>query len=69
MTDVKEMCLTLKPADRYAGPLAHDRGFPGEVWIFTPLFRGTKMYLKFWLQSHHGEDHIEIISCHEEGMI
>jgi hypothetical protein len=69
MTDVQEMCLMLKPTDRYLGPVAHDRGFSGEVWLFTPVFRGTKMYLKFWLQSHGGEDHIQIISCHAEGMV
>jgi len=69
MTDVKEMCLKLEPADRIAGPVAHDRGHTGEVWVFTPMFRGAKMYLKFWLQSHGGQDHMQIISCHEEGMV
>ena len=69
MTDVEEMCLGLKPTDRLAGPVAHDRGHAGEVWVFTPMFRGVKMYLKFWLQSHGGEDHMQIISCHGEGMV
>lgn len=69
MTDVKTMCLNLRPADRLVGPVEHDKGHPGDVWVFTPTFRDTKMYLKLWLRSDHGEDWIEIISCHKEGLL
>lgn len=69
MSDVKNVCLGLQPGDRFTGPVPHDRGFDGEVWIFTPLYKEKKMYLKVFLTSEHNQDYLQIISFHEEGMV
>jgi hypothetical protein len=68
-TDVRDMCLGLTAADLEKGPVPDDKGRPGEVWVFKPEYRGTRMYLKFLLQSSGSVDHITIVSCHREGMI
>lgn len=69
MNDVKAMCLQLTPADCITGPVPHDKGMPGEVWVFHPTYKGIRMYLKLWLTVDNNIDHVTIISCHEEGMV
>lgn len=69
MSDVKNVCFGLQPGDRIAGPLLHDKGSDGEVWIFTPMYNGIKMYLKVFLTSEYNQDYLQIISFHEEGLV
>lgn len=67
--NLRDICLSLKPDDCAGGPFPHDRGFDGEVWVFKPMHRGRKLYLKFWLSTVSDADYVQIISCHEEGMV
>ena len=67
--NLRDICLSLKPDDCAGGPFPHDRGFEGEVWIFKPVHRGTKVYLKFWHTTKNETDYVQIISCHEEGIV
>lgn len=69
MRDVKNICFGLQPGDRIAGPVLHDKKFDGEVWIFSPMYNGKKMYVKVFLTSADNQDYLEIISFHEEGMV
>jgi hypothetical protein len=69
MSDVKNVCFGLQPNDRIVGPVSHDKGFDGEVWIFTPMYNNKKMYLKVFLTSENNQDYLQIISFHEEGML
>lgn len=66
--DLRQMCMSLRPEDRRAGPVPHDGGLDGDVWVFTPTYRDAHMYLKFRLLSRSNQDYIEVISCHKEGM-
>ena len=68
MADVKDVCMALQPSDIRIGPVPHDHGFDGEVWVFTPMYKDKKMYLKIWLKTENNLDYMEIISFHEEGM-
>jgi hypothetical protein len=67
MADIRRMCLQLVPADRAAGPSPDDKGRPGQVCVFHPVYRGTKMYLKVSLNVVDGTDFLTVISCHREG--
>lgn len=67
--DVRDMCLSLRPKDLVAGPVPHDAKSEGDVWVFHPVHKGTKMYLKLWLRTLDEEDYLEVISCHREGML
>lgn len=69
MTDVERMCLQLVPKDWVAGPSPDDKGRAGDVWVFHPVYRGIRMYLKFSLTVVEDVDHLRIISCHREGMV
>ena len=69
MKDIERMCLQLVPADWVVGPSPDDKGRGTDVWVFHPMYKGTKMYLKLSLTPVEGVDYLRVISCHREGMV
>ena len=62
--DIKCIILDLEIDDYYKGPEEDEAGFKGEVWIFTPTFQNTKLYIKMRLDNNVL---VICISVHEYG--
>lgn len=63
--DIKGIILNLEIDDYYKGPEADEAGYDGEIWIFTPRFRDTKLYIKIRLENNKL---VICISIHEYGI-
>lgn len=64
-TDIKNIILDLEIDDYYKGPETDDAGYAGEIWIFTPNFQDTRLYIKIRLENN---TIVICISIHEYGM-
>ena len=64
INDIKKIILDLEIDDYYKGPEEDDDGFEGEIWIFTPYFQHTKLYIKIRLNNNIL---VVCISIHEYG--
>lgn len=63
--DIKDIILDLEVDDYYKGPEEDEAGFKGEIWIFTPYFQDTKLYIKIRLENN---TLVICISIHEYGI-
>ena len=63
--DIKNIILDLEIDDYYKGPEKDEAGFEGEIWIFTPNFQKTKLYIKIRLENN---TLVICISIHEYGV-
>lgn len=63
--DIKDIILNLEVSDYYKGPEEDEDGFEGEIWIFTPIFETTKLYIKIRLANN---TLVICISIHEYGI-
>ncbi len=65
INDIKGIILNLEVDDYYKGPEKDDAGFEGEIWIFTPIFQNTKLYIKIRIDNN---TLVICISIHEFGI-
>lgn len=65
INDIKGIILNLEVDDYYKGPEKDDAGFEGEIWIFTPIFQNTKLYIKIRIDN---STLLICISIHEFGI-
>lgn len=64
-TDIKNIVLDLEVDDYYKGPEVDIAGLDGEIWIFTPNFQDTRLYIKIRLENN---TLLICISIHEYGI-
>lgn len=65
INDIKNIILNLEIDDYYKGPEKDEAGYEGEIWIFTPMFREIKLYIKIRLSNNKL---VVCISMHEYGI-
>ncbi len=65
INDIKDIILNLEVDNYYKGPEEDESGLEGEVWIFTPIFQNTKLYVKIRLANNAL---VVCISIHKYGI-
>ena len=63
--DIKNIILDLEIEDYYKGPDKDKDGYDGEIWIFTPNYEKTKLYIKIRIEKNKL---VICISIHEYGI-
>ena len=65
INDIKDILLNLEVDDYYRGPEKNEAGYEGEIWIFSPTFQDSKLYIKIRLYNNRL---VICISIHEYGI-